>query len=325
MKKVSITIVILLVITLVFAACSGGAKTAGSGSSSSGSGDLKKIGFIHYDQSYEMFQVIEISLQEECDKAGIELVTSDAKIDAMKNLEQLETMVNSGVQAIASVSVDGQVLEDAVKSCTANGIPFLSMYVPVDSATVNMSVDEFDYGYTIGKMATDFYNANFPGEKIEVALLRMHDYEPGIDRGRGMKQALEDFFPTAEVVSDQHSVDLESAINATEAVLAANPNVVCFLTDSDDTGAIGAYEVLKAKVNPADYAKYCVIGADGVPKAFEYIKENGMYRGTVALDNVKIGKDVFQILVDSFNGKSLEKEQYCAYEPVDYKKVDKYL
>jgi ABC-type sugar transport system substrate-binding protein len=331
MMKKSFIVVAIMLCLMLLVACStpaanngGGATTeapateAPSGGDGAAAGDLTKIGFIHYEQSWEMYQVMEKSIQEECDRDGVQLVTSDARTDAMKNLQQIETMMNSGVQAIVCVTVDGQVVEDVVKQCTSKGIPYLSMYVPVESATVNMSVDEYDYGYQIGKMGADYMAANFPGEAIEVALLRMHDYEPGIERGKGMEQALADIFPSGVVVNDQHSIDLESAMSATEAVLAANPNVRLFLTDSDDTGAIGAYEVLKTKVDPADYDKYCVIGADGVPKAFELIKEHGMYRGTVALDNVQIGKDVYKILSDAFYGKALEKEQFCAYVPVDY-------
>ena len=75
----------------------------------------------------------------------------------------------------------------------------------------------------------------------------MHDYRPGVQRGQGMRDAFAKEFPTGKIVSDQNSVDVETAMKATEAILQANPNVRIFMTDSDDTGAIGAYEVLESQ------------------------------------------------------------------------------
>ncbi len=344
MKKLSVILAVVIVAALLLSACTpvdapaqsekpseqaSAEATAAEASTSTDQavapGEFKKLGLVHNVQSWQMYQVMEKAIKEKCDAAGVELVVADANGDANKQLQLIETMMNSGVNGIIVVTIDGPTLEDVAKRCTQNGVALVSMYIELENATANMLVDEYKYGYEIGKMGAQYMADNFPDEELEVALLRIHDYLPGIERGRGMEDAVKEFYPTAKIVNDQNSIDVESAMKSTEAILAGNPNTRLFLADSDDTGAIGAYEVLKAKVKPEDQPKYCVIGADGVPQAFGYIKEGGMYRGTVALNNVEIGYTAFQICADALAGKPFEKVQYCDFEEVTIANVDEYL
>ena len=345
MKKLSMVLAVVLVAVLMFAACtpvdqpaqSASAQTtqedAPAGESAAAdesaapvaAGEFKKLGLVHNMQSWQMYQGMEKAIKAKCDAAGVELVVADANGDANKQLQLIETMMNSGVNGIIVVTVDGPTLEDVAKRCTENGVALVSMYIELENATANVLVDEYEYGYAIGKLGAQYMAENFPDEELEVALLRIHDYLPGIERGRGMEDAVKEYYPTATIVNDQNSVDVESAMKMTEAILAGNPNTRMFLADSDDTGAIGAYEVLKAKVKPEDQAKYCVVGADGVPQAFGYILEDGMYRGTVALDNQEIGNTAFQICADALAGKDFEKVQYCAFEEVTKENAAEYL
>jgi ribose transport system substrate-binding protein len=312
MRKISLVLLSILLVVLLLAAC--GSPSGGSGSS--GGKELKKIAVVHYLQAWQMYQIMTGFLQEACDAEGIEMVVVDANLDANKQLQLIETQMNSGVDGIIVITLDGPTLEDVAKRCADKGIAFTSLFTEVENASCNMYVDEYDYGYQIGKLGAEYYAKNFPGEAIETGLLRMHDYLPGIQRGEGMRQAVADVFPTGVIVNDQHSVDVESAMSSTEAILAGNPDTKMFLTDSDDTGAIGAYEVLKARVAAADQDKYCVIGSDGTMQAFGYIAENSMYRGTIALDMKAIADDLFKVTVDTFYGNPFEPKLYVTYEAV---------
>src|SRR4030067_333547 len=276
---------------------------------------LKKIGVIHYLQSWEMYVIMQEAIDEIAKKEGVEIVVADGNGDAGKQIQAIETMMNSGVQGIISVTVDGQSLEPSVQKLKEKGIPFISLFTEVPSATVNVYVDEYEYGYAIGTLAGKWAQKNFPGQEIEAALLRMHDYRPGVQRGQGMRDAFAKEFPTGKIVSDQNSVDVETAMKATEAILQANPNVKIFMTDSDDTGAIGAYEVLKAKVKPENYGEYAVIGADGTSQGLKYVKEGGMYRGHVDVLPAKLGVDAYNFIKDLVAGKQVEPKQFVELLP----------
>lgn len=279
---------------------------------------LKKIGVIHQLQSWEMYVIMQDAIEKLAKEQGVEIISADGNNDSGKQIQAIETMMNAGVQGIICVTIDGQSLEPYVQKLKEKGIFFISLFTEVPSATVNIYVDEYKYGYLIGELAGKWAQKNFPGEALEAALLRMHDYRPGIQRGQGMRDAFAKEFPTGKIVSDQNSVDVETAMKATEAILQSNPNVRIFMTDSDDTGAIGAYEVLKAKVKPEDYNKYCVIGADGTSQGIKYVKEGGMYRGDVDVLPAQLGIDAYNYIKDLLAGKKVEAKQYVKFLPVDY-------
>jgi ABC-type sugar transport system substrate-binding protein len=268
--------------------------------------------------SWEMYVIMQDAIEKLAKTDGVELVVADGEGDAGKQIQAIETMMNSGVQGIICVTIDGQALEPSVAKLKEKGIVFVSLFTEVPSATVNVYVDEYKYGYAIGTLAGTWAQKNFPGQTIEAALLRMHDYRPGIQRGQGMRDAFAKEFPTGEIVSDQNSVDVETAMKATEAILQANPNVKIFMTDSDDTGAIGAYEVLMAKVKPESYNQYAVIGADGTSQGIKYVLEGGMYRGDVDVLPAKLGENSYNFIKDILAGKTVDQKQYVEFRPVDY-------
>lgn len=306
-------LLVLCVLSISLVAC---APTAPA--ESSDEGKLTKIGVIHQFQSWEMYVIMQDAIEKLAEEEGVELVTADGNNDSGKQIQAIETMMNSGVQGIICVTIDGQPLEPYVQKLNEQGIVFVSLFTEVPSADVNIYVDEYQYGTEIGTLAGEWAQENFPGEKLQAALLRMHDYVPGIKRGEGMRDAFAKEFPTGEIVSDQNTVDVETAMKATEAILQANPDVKIFMTDSDDTGAIGAYEVLKAKVQPEDYDKYAVIGADGTSQGIKYVKEGGMYRGDVDVQPAQLGVDAYTYIKDIVAGKEVESEQYVKFLPVDY-------
>ena len=309
----------LIAFLVALAACTPtAAPTQAPADSATEAKPLTKIGVIHQLASWEMYVIMQKAIDELAKTDGVELVVADGQGDASKQIQAIETMMNSGVQGIICVTIDGQALEPSVQKLKEKGIVFVSLFTEVPSATVNVYVDEYKYGYAIGSLAGEWAQKNFPGQEIEAALLRMHDYRPGIQRGQGMRDAFAKIFPTGKVVSDQNSVDVETAMKATEAILQANPNVKIFMTDSDDTGAIGAYEVLMAKVKPEQYDDYAVIGADGTSQGIKYVKEGGMYRGDVDVLPAKLGVNSYNYIKDILAGKQVEQKQYVEFLPVDY-------
>lgn len=314
------TIAVIIICAIVLSACTTptAAPTTAPQGAAPEAKPFKKLGVIHYLQSWEMYVIMQEAIDKLAKEQGVEIVTADGNGDAAKQIQAIETMMNAGVDGIIAVTVDGPSLDPSVQKLNEKGIPFVSLFTEVPSATVNVYVDEYKYGCAIGTLAGQWAQKNFPGEEIEAALLRMHDYRPGVQRGQGMRDCFAKEFPTGKVVSDQNSVDVETGMKATEAILQANPNVRIFMADSDDTGAIGAYEVLKAKVKEEDYGKYAVIGADGTGQGLKYLKEGGMFRGDVDVLPYQLGEDAFNMIKALLAGEKIDQKQFVQFLPVDY-------
>lgn len=314
------TIAVIIICALVLAACTtpAAAPTEAPEGAAPEAKPLKKIGVIHYLQAWEMYVIMQDAIDKLAEEQGVEVVMADGNGDAAKQIQAIETMMNSGVDGIIAVTVDGPSLDPSVQKLKEKGIPFVSLFTEVPSATVNVYVDEYKYGCAIGTLAGQWAQTNFPGQEIEAALLRMHDYRPGVQRGQGMRDCFAKEFPTGKVVSDQNSVDVETGMKATEAILQANPNVKIFMADSDDTGAIGAFEVLRAKVKPEDFGQYAVIGADGTGQGIKYLKEGGMFRGDVDVLPYQLGEDAFNMIKALVAGEQIDPKQFVKFLPIDY-------
>jgi ribose transport system substrate-binding protein len=336
MKKiVYITLSVILAGAMILAGCTAPVNTASptatvaptataAPSEAANTTTIKTIGIDYYLSAWEFSIKQQAGLKNVADKYGIKLSEQDANSDASKQISQIEAFTTAGVDGIICVTVDGEALNPAVKKAVDKGIPFVSLYVPCADATLNMMVDEYELGKIIGGMAADWAQKNFAGKEVEIALLRMHDYKPGVERGRGMQEMLAKNFPTGKIVADVNTIDLETAMKATEAILQAHPNVKIFVCDSDDTGALGAYQVLKAKVKPEDYSQYGVFGCDGMNQAIAYMKEGGMYRGTIDVLPGKNCEIAMQFLVDLAAGKEVNKNITMELIPVDQEKAKTY-
>jgi len=313
MKKLVISVALLLVAAIFF----GCAQVPGTAPKTEGG--LKNVGVSNYLSSWEFNVDIQKGIQETADENGISVTFQDAAEDASKQVSQVKAFINSGVDGIITYTVDGVALSSTAKDAVAAGIPVVSMWQQCEGASANILVDEYQYGYTIGEMAGKWAQETFPGQEIEIALLRIQDYQWQEERGGGMRDALADTFPTGVIVTDQHCTSTEMGIKVTEAILQANPNVKIFLCDSDDTGAFGIYEALMAKVSSSDYDSYGIFAADGVEQAIALIKKGTMYRGTVDIQPKETGKLALKVLMDLVAGKPVEQDVFVSFKSVDYK------
>jgi ribose transport system substrate-binding protein len=322
--KILLISVLIVLVSLAVLGCKAVAadKDAAAGETAAGQGEsggtLEKVGYSPYLASHLFWIEIENGIKEVGAAKGFTVSVQDPNLDAAKQQQQIEAFINSDIQGIICATIDAASLNPTIKKAVEKGIGFISVTVPADDATANVLISEYEYGLAIGTLAGQWAQKNYPGEKIEAAMLRAQDYLPGIERAKGMKEAFLKEFPTGEVVVDQHSNSIELALEATAVVLQAHPDVKIFLCDSDDTGAIGAYEALKERIDEADWPKYGVFGADAVEQAIKYVKEGGMYRGTVDLKPKQIGVESAQLLLDWAAGKKIEGISYSNFRMVDY-------
>lgn len=323
-RKVSLISIIVLLTTIFMAA---GLVYAVKDDKSAGEAKQKTIGISEYDSTYQFFVVLTGGSKDKAAENNIATNVQDAQIDAAKQVGILENFITQGVDGIIVSTVDGEALSEVAKKAHEAGIPIVSLFVPIDEDYVlsNVVVDEYKYGHTIGKMAGEWAQKNFPGEEIEAAILSMHDYKPGIERRRGEREGFLEYFPTGKVIADEHSNTTVMAMEKTETLLQAHPDVRIFICDSDDTGALGAAEVLNAAIPKDEHYKYSVWGADAVPEALKQIKTGGVYRGTVDVAPYNIGAMAVEQIMKAWNGEAVKKTIFVEFIEVGYDTaVEKY-
>lgn len=140
-----------IALALALAACSGGDATPGaSGTGDTGSGDAHVIGFSNSFNGNTYRQAMEAYAQEAADAltaAGepTELVFAEANQDNNKQIQQIQSFIIQGVDAIIIDPGSATALTGVVKQATDAGIPVITVNDgPIDASADNLYQISFD-------------------------------------------------------------------------------------------------------------------------------------------------------------------------------------
>ena len=162
-----------------------------------------------------------------------------------------------------------------------------------DNVNLVYTLDEYDYGYTIGKQAAE-YIRDVLGGKAKVAIISQDNVESVIPRGNGVEDAIKDIAPEAEIVARQAGDTPEGGLTIIESVLQSNPDLNVVVA-TNDSGGIGGYQ---AMVNAGKSGEqYGVFSGDATAECLALMElPDSIYRGTVDLFPYKGGYESAQIL-----------------------------
>jgi ABC-type sugar transport system substrate-binding protein len=79
----------------------------------------------------------------------------------------------------------------------------------------------------------------------------------------------------------------------------------------NDACALGVYEAIQASGKPLD--DFCVVGSDGSQEAFDKIREDGVFRGTIDLNPYGAGEMEVEMAYKLINGEEVDASCYCSY------------
>ncbi|MDT3664080.1 MAG: substrate-binding domain-containing protein, partial [Anaerobiospirillum sp.] len=91
-----------------------------------------------------------------CRKLGIKCVIIDAQNRVDKQVSDLQNMVDDRFDAIACTPLDSEALQDLYAQANAQGIITGSLAQVVPGSHLEYGIDEYHYGYEIGKQAAEW-------------------------------------------------------------------------------------------------------------------------------------------------------------------------
>lgn len=306
---------LILILTLVLAACGGGDSedTGETTDTSTGEGteEVAKdsdeqlvFGFTCMTMNNPFFQVLEENVREVVEANGDKLITMDPQLDVSLQINQVEDMISQGIDAIFLNPVDWEGIRPALVMLEEAGIPI-----------INFDTEVKDFEYVTAYVGSDNYNAGFvAGEDMKerlpeggkIAVLDTPTMNSINDRIEGFFDAIEGH--PFEVVSQQNGEHtLELALEITEDVLIANPDIVAIMAGNDPM-ALGALAAAKA----ANNQDVIIYGVDGSPEAKAEIAEGSQLVGTGAQSPIQIGQISAEVAYKIMNG-----EEYDEITPVE--------
>ncbi|WP_288679862.1 ABC transporter substrate-binding protein [uncultured Brachyspira sp.] len=275
-KKISALLFAVSVSALIFG-CSNNA-----GGSEVGQGKRIKIAMSFQEMKNQYFVVMAEAFEEAGKSIGAEIFTADAGHDVVKQISDVEDLLQRDIDILIINPTDSQGIRNAVVAAKQKGV----IVVAVD-AQAEGGIDSFvgsknyDAGYLAGEHLAKTLNGSG-----EVAILDGIPVVPILERVKGFREAIAKY-PNIKIVALQNGrQERDYALTVAENMIQANPNLKGIFSVNDE-GSLGVLRAIQSSEKDIK-----LVSVDGNPEAIEAIKSGNIFIGTAAQfprDQVRVG------------------------------------
>lgn len=263
------------------------------------SGKAFKIGIANREITNDFNRDIVTNAQSVIEAAGGTVVSTDAQADFQKHNENIENLINSGINGLIVQLGDAQQLAPIMAKAKAMNIPVVTAAVgaPVADTITDINGDDA----LMATLAADalLSSINYQGDVYIV-------WVPGaplLETRKRIFEAIAADYPKVvlhEVPAEHNPAKVQTSI---EEIMTANPD------PGSIAGIFGTYDLLVSGASEAirragrgDDIK--VVGIDGDRVGFQMLfQEDSPFVATVVQDVPSIGSKSAQILLDVLNKK----------------------
>jgi ABC-type sugar transport system substrate-binding protein len=256
-----------------------------------------KVGFAAREMAAESNEMMADSARRVIEAAGGTMVLADANADLQKHNENIENLVNSGIDGLFVLLGDVPHLTAPIQYAKSKGVPVVTLMI---TANVPGSVTDVCANSPI--MASLASNALMDaiGFKGDVYIV----WVPGAPWLEGHKRILEAVAAGQpdvrlhEIPAEHNAVKVQAQI---EQLMTANP------AKGSIAGIFGAYDMLISgaveAVRQAGRTEIKMVSCDGDRIAFqELFEENSPYVACAGYSGIDVGTRAGEILLKAMNG-----------------------
>lgn len=274
---------------------------AEKGTEGSGTGESRTrlFGATYMTMNNPYFTALNSRLQEIVEANGDILISRDPAQDQEKQNQQIQDMLDEGIQLLFLNPADWKKVRPALEACKKAGVPI-----------INIDTQVYDSGYIISSIMSDNYGAGVQCaedimKKKETASIVVLDSPPTnsiIQRVKGFTDTISGN-GNYRIVDIQHSMgELEISMQVMTALLKKDQKIDVVFGGNDPT-ALGALAALQKSNMDQDVMIY---GVDGSPDGKAAIKE-GFMEGSSAQQPLKIASTAAEIAYCYLNKEPIEQ------------------
>ncbi|OMF21779.1 D-ribose ABC transporter substrate-binding protein [Paenibacillus sp. FSL H8-0548] len=293
MKKISVILISFLLVLMT--GCSLEPPDWAKPNSGGKIGNIK-IGLSISTLNNPFFVSVKDGVAAEAAKLGIEVIVIDAQNDSAKQSNDVEDLMQKGVNALLINPVDSSAISTVVQTANSLDIPVVTLDRSADKGDVKALVASDNVKG--GSMAAE-YIVQQVGKGAKVIEL---EGSPGAsatrERGKGFHEIAD---TQLDVIAKQTAdFDRTKGLTVMENLLQGNPGVQAVFAHNDEM-ALGAIEAIQSSGKNIP-----IIGFDGNEDALNSIQA-GKLTGTIAQQPDLIGQLAVQAAKDVLDGKTVEK------------------
>jgi ribose transport system substrate-binding protein len=248
-----------------------------------------KIGYSPLTMEFDYFQFIEAGIKQIADQCKVEVVTADPRVDATKQVSDIESMVSGGVDSVAIYSVDPTAVLTAVDAAKAAGVKVIAAVSVFEGSDASVGISDHDFGFAQGVLAGPVLQERKPGQATyKVAILNADSLGPNLlDRKQGLIDGLKTNISNYEIVTDVEAWAEDTALSAVETILQAHPDLDLILT-VNDPGSLGAASAVEAAGK--DLKTGTIVMGLGIDKRVLEGVLDGTFPGSVSPEPIATGR-----------------------------------
>jgi ribose transport system substrate-binding protein len=210
-------------------------------------GDQKVVGVVPKGASHIFWQTVHAGAIKAAGEFGfaVDWNAPSLEVDASRQIEIVDAMINRGVAGIALAPVDKQALVAVVERAARQGIPvaIFDSAIDTDKVISYVATDNTE----AGRMAARRMGEILAGKGKVGIIGFMAGSAATMEREHGFQDETRLRFPGINLVGLQFgNADRAKAMALTENILAAHPDLAGIFADNESSSA-GALQALKAR------------------------------------------------------------------------------
>jgi ribose transport system substrate-binding protein len=258
-----------------------------------------EIGFVISTLNNPFFVKVKEGAEETAKLSKVKLTVLDSQNDAIKELNNVESLVVSGVDLIIINPTDSDAVSSAIKLANNNKIPVITVDRNASQGEVvtYIASDNVQGGRLAGDLLYDLLKGKGKVAEIE----GIPGTSAARERGKGFDEALKKYPEIVKIVKQPADFDRNKALVVVENILQTHPDVNAIFAHNDEM-ALGA---IKA-VEESGKSIY-VIGFDGTEEALKAVKE-GRLTATIAQQPSKMGRIAVDMAIKYLKSGTIEPQ-----------------
>jgi ribose transport system substrate-binding protein len=266
--------------------------------------DNKVIGVVPKGANHIFWLTVKAGAEKAAAEAGysVEWNAPALEIDAKRQQDIIESMVNRKLAGIALAPVDKKAMVNIVERAAAAGIPTVIYDSDVDTAKrVSYIATDNREG---GRMAARRIGEVLGGKGKVGVIGFMAGSASTMEREDGFLEELKAKFPGIEMVGLQFGMaDRAKAMAVTENMMTAHPDLAGLFADNESSLS-GAVQALKSRGNK----KIKLVGFDASDALITDLKE-GWIDSLVLQDPFRMGYDSVKAITKKLSGETVAGRQ----------------
>lgn len=274
------------------------------------------IGASYMTMNNEFYKIINEEINQRVEAEGDQLVLRDPALSVDRQIEQINEMLDMGIDALVLTPVDWTSLTEVLTKAKKQGVYIVVVDTEVkDESLVDCTVTSNNYD--AGRLVGNYFVKQQTEAKI--VLMTQESAKSGSDRTNGFLDVIEKFDGIRIVDRIECEGQLEIAMPEMLKIIEEGvefDQVFCL----NDLAAVGVVAALDEK---GILDRVGVYGVDASPDSKALIKEN-MMKATAAQFPSEIGEVASQNLYKLLNREEVMPRTYIPVDLVTHENVDSY-